>query len=171
MDSRWMRSIAAVCAAVIIAMIAGCGSSPEVVTMTRTRDATTGGSLTAAPAANGSGGSSSGNNAGAYGSDSGSAPGSVPIMPNVDETQLDAVTLAATSAYEGAWGDGSGVNVVWGPNIISGWALTGIENNSGAAGKDVLLALENGVWIVKDMGHALSEKWKSQTPAALWPSI
>lgn len=49
-----------------------------------------------------------------------SAGSSGPIMPNVDESQVEPVTLAATAAYEGEWGDGSGVNVVWGPNIISG---------------------------------------------------
>lgn len=94
-----------------------------------------------------------------------------PVMPNVDETAVPAVTDAALSAFERDYGDGSGVSVVWGPNVISGWALIGVENNSGAAGKDVLLAQENGIWMVKDVGHALSVNWQDKTPPGLWPSM
>ena len=91
-------------------------------------------------------------------------------MPNVDESAVQPVTDSALAAFGQQWGDGSGVRVVWGPNIISGWALIGVENNSGQAGKDVLLHQEDGVWIVKDIGHALVVNWKSQTPPGLWPT-
>jgi len=94
-----------------------------------------------------------------------------PIMPNVDESEAQAVTDVALRAFERDWGDGSGVRAVWGPNIISGWALIGVENTSGAAGKDVLLHQENGGWQVMDMGHALSAQWENQTPPGLWPSL
>lgn len=94
-----------------------------------------------------------------------------PIMPNVDESAVPAVTDAALAAFERDYGDGSGASVVWGPNVISGWALIGVENNSGAAGKDVLLSQENGVWTVKDIGHALSVNWQDKTPPELWPSM
>lgn len=94
-----------------------------------------------------------------------------PIMPNVDESAVPAVTDAALAAFERDYGDGSGASVVWGPNVITGWALIGVENNSGAAGKDVLLSQENGVWTVKDIGHALSVNWQDKTPPGLWPSM
>ena len=94
---------------------------------------------------------------------------SVPVMPNVDESAVQVVTDSALAAYNRDWGDGSGVHVVWGPNIVSGWALIGVENNSGAAGKDVLLRQENGAWQVKDSGHGLSMKWEDQTPPGFWP--
>lgn len=96
--------------------------------------------------------------------------GSVPFMPNVDEAAAVAVTGLALKTYEGQWGDGSGVHAVWGPNIDSGWALIGVENISGAAGKDVLLHEESGVWQVKDIGHGLVAAWGDQTPASLWPN-
>ena len=54
-------------------------------------------------------------------------------MPNVDESAVPAVTNAALAAFERDYGDGSGASVVWGPNVISDWALIGVENNSGAA--------------------------------------
>ncbi|MFA6001192.1 MAG: hypothetical protein WC828_03650 [Thermoleophilia bacterium] len=94
-----------------------------------------------------------------------------PVMPNVDETQVAAVEAAASAAFSREWGDGTGVHIVWGPNIISDWALIGMENESGLAGKDVLLRQEGGVWQVKDTGHALALKWESQTPAGLWPTV
>jgi len=94
-----------------------------------------------------------------------------PIMPNVDESAVQVVTEAALAAFKHDFGDGSGARVVWGPNVISGWALIGVENNSGAAGKDVLLTQENGVWVVKDVGHALSVNWEDKTPLGLWPSM
>ncbi len=93
-----------------------------------------------------------------------------PVMPNIDEFSAQTVTEIALAAYGRDWGDGSGVRAVWGPNITSGWALIGIENNSGNAGKDVLLQQENGTWVVRDVGHALSAKWQSQAPPDLWPS-
>ena len=93
-----------------------------------------------------------------------------PIMPNVDESQVRGVTDVALAAYDRDWGDGSGVYVVWGPNIVSGWALIGVGNKSGAAGKDVLLHQESGSWQVKDIGHGLSVKWEEQTPPGFWPT-
>ncbi|MHB9111589.1 MAG: hypothetical protein ACYC4D_03025 [Thermoleophilia bacterium] len=138
----------------ILAAVIGCGGT-DTATVTETREATI--ARTAASTPTRSVDSSTG--------DSGA------IMPNVDEAQVEAVAMAATAAFDREWGDGSGVNVVWGPNIISGWALIGLENISGAAGKDVLLAQENGVWQVKDMGHAMSLKWEGQTPPGLWPSM
>ncbi|MFA5801983.1 MAG: hypothetical protein WC911_05830 [Thermoleophilia bacterium] len=100
----------------------------------------------------------------------GTATVSGPIMPNVDETQIAAVEAAASAAFNRDWGDGTGVHFVWGPNIISDWALVGVENESGLAGKDVLLHQESGVWQVKDMGHDLVSNWEGQTPPGLWPS-
>lgn len=150
------KVIAAISVAVMIAVIAGCGNSAETVTVTETRSETITGTLYA-PQTRSVG--------------EGTVGDTGPIMPNVDETQVETVTQAAITAFEREWGDGSGVNVVWGPNIISGWALAGLENNSGVSGKDVLLAQENGAWIVKDMGHVLSVKWESQTPSQLWPSM
>lgn len=97
--------------------------------------------------------------------------GSGPVMPNIDESAARTITEIAIASYERDWGDGSGVRAVWGPNISSGWALIGVENNSGAAGKDVLLQQENNTWAVKDIGHALSTKWQDQTPPDLWPSL
>jgi hypothetical protein len=94
-----------------------------------------------------------------------------PVMPNIDAAAAQLVTDIALQAYEREWGDGSGVRAVWGPNIVSEWALIGVENSSGAAGKDVLLHLENSAWRVKDMGHALSAQWENQTPPGLWPSM
>lgn len=135
-------------------MVSGCGGT-DTVSVTETRASTI--EQPATPTATRSVADSS--------VDSG------PIMPNVDESQVEPLTMEAITAYQREWGDGSGVNVVWGPNIISGWALIGLENESGAAGKDVLLAQENGVWKVKDIGHALSEQWKDQTPPGLWPSM
>jgi len=35
----------------------------------------------------------------------------------------------------------------------------------------VLLTQENGVWVVKDIGHALSVNWEDKTPPGLWPSM
>lgn len=99
------------------------------------------------------------------------ATDSGPVMPNVDETQIAAVETAASAAFSKDWGDGTGVHIVWGPNIISDWALIGMENVSGLAGKDVLLRQEGGVWQVKDIGHALALKWEEQTPPGLWPSV
>ncbi|MFA5809505.1 MAG: hypothetical protein WC935_04095 [Thermoleophilia bacterium] len=99
------------------------------------------------------------------------ATDSGPVMPNVDESQIAAVEAAASAAFSRDWGDGTGVHIVWGPNIISDWALIGVENVSGLAGKDVLLCQEGGVWQVKDMGHALALKWHDQTPPGLWPSV
>lgn len=152
----WKKTIAALLVAGLVVAISGCGSDADTGAGTQTIETTI--TKTApAPSTN----SVSGSNA----VDDG------PIMPNVDETQVESVTLAAVSAYERDWGDGSGVDVVWGPNIISGWALIGIENNSGGAGKDVLLVQENGIWQVRDMGQALSAKWEGQTPDALWPSM
>lgn len=95
--------------------------------------------------------------------------GLVPVMPNLSETDVSDVTSAASYAYNKAWGDGSGVDVVWGPNIVSGWAIIGMENISGAAGKDVLLQKEGGAWVVRDMGNSLAAKWSDRTPAGLWP--
>lgn len=97
--------------------------------------------------------------------------GAVPVMPNLSEADVEAVTAAATAAYEKSFGDGSGAEVVWGPNIISDWALIGMENFSGQAGKDVLLYREGGQWVVKDMGQGLAAKWNEKTPAGLWPSM
>ncbi len=97
--------------------------------------------------------------------------GSGPVMPNVDETEVQAVSDSALAAYEKQWGDGSGAFVVWGPNIVSGWALMGVENDSGAAAKDVLLHQENGAWQVKDMGKGLAAKWEGQTPPGFWPTV
>ena len=94
-----------------------------------------------------------------------------PVMPNVDETQIAAVEAAASMAYNQDWGDGSGIRIVWGPNIIDDWALIGVENESGAAGKDVLVHREGGAWQVKDIGHALALNWQEQTPPGLWPSV
>lgn len=99
------------------------------------------------------------------------ATDSGPVMPNVDESQIAAVESAASAAFSRDWGDGTGVHIVWGPNIISDWALVGVENESGLAGKDVLLRQEGGVWQVKDMGHAMALKWEDQTPPGLWPSV
>ncbi len=100
----------------------------------------------------------------------GAVDGAGPVMPNVDEAAAVVVTDTALKAYEAQWGDGGGVHAVWGPNIVSGWALIGVENLSGAAGKDVLLHEENGVWRVKDVGHGLVAAWGDQTPASLWPT-
>lgn len=97
--------------------------------------------------------------------------GAVPVMPNLSEADVEAVTAAAAAAYEKSFGDGSGAEVVWGPNIIYDWALIGMENFSGQAGKDVLLYREGGQWVVKDMGQDLSAKWNEKTPAGLWPSM
>lgn len=97
--------------------------------------------------------------------------GAVPVMPNLSEADVEAVTAAAAAAYEKSFGDGSGAEVVWGPNIISDWALIGMENFSGQAGKDVLLYREGGQWVVKDMGQGLAAKWNEKTPAGLWPSM
>lgn len=161
MRKTWKIMIAVLSAAGILAtgINLGCGGNDSVtVTETRIATITQTTASTAARDAGSSGGTDGTGNSG-------------PIMPNVDESQVEPVTMAATAAYEAEWGDGSGVNVVWGPNIISGWALIGMGNNSGAAGKDVLLAQENGVWQVKDMGHALSVQWDVQTPAGLWPTM
>lgn len=154
MRLSWKKAMAALWVTGSIVAITGCGGAADTVTITETREATI---ARTAPAARSVSGSTAG--------DSG------PIMPNVDESQVEAVALAATAAFDREWGDGSGVNVVWGPNIISGWALIGLENISGAAGKDVLLAQENGTWQVKDMGHALSVQWEGQTPQGLWPTM
>lgn len=97
--------------------------------------------------------------------------GAVPVMPNLSEADVEAVTAAAAAAYEKSFGDGSGAEVVWGPNIISDWALIGMENFSGQAGKDVLLYREGGQWVVRDMGQGLAAKWNEKTPAGLWPSM
>lgn len=154
MRFRWNKTIAAFWVAGILAAANGCGGA-ETATVTETREATIARTVTTSPT----------RSVGSSTTDSG------PIMPNVDESQVEPVTMAAMTAYEREWGDGSGVTAVWGPNIISGWALIGLENESGAAGKDVLLAQENGVWQVKDLGHALSVKWEGQTPPELWPSM
>lgn len=160
MDLPWKKTSAVLTAAGILAAgtVTGCGGT-DGVTVTEIRTATIAQTTASAPARNA--GSNSGGNTVAGG----------PVMPNVDESQVEAVAMAATAAFDREWGDGSGVNVVWGPNIISGWALIGLENNSGASGKDVLLAQENGVWQVKDMGHALSAQWDGQTPSGLWPTM
>lgn len=155
MNLSWKNSLAALSVVAGMAMIPGCGDGSDTAQVTETGEATIARTITAPPSGSGSGGTAG---------DSG------PIMPNVDETQIEAVTRSATAAFEQEWGDGSGVNVVWGPNILSGWALIGLENYSGAAGKDVLLAQENGVWQVKDMGHALSVKWEGLTPPGFWPT-
>lgn len=111
--------------------------------------------------------SASDNGAGATNGNAADA-GEVPVMPNLSEADVSDVTTAASYAYNNAWGDGSGVDIVWGPNIVSGWAIIGMENISGAAGKDVLLQKEGGAWVVRDMGNGLMERWKGKTPAELW---
>ncbi|MHB0866037.1 MAG: hypothetical protein ACYCXL_01890 [Thermoleophilia bacterium] len=93
----------------------------------------------------------------------------VPVMPNVDPAAAVAAETAAISAYEARWGDGSGAAAVWGPNIVDGWALIGVENYSGTAAMDVLLQREGSVWVVRDMGGDLAGQWQARSPAGLWP--
>ncbi len=137
---------------VFVVLFSGCGGGTATVIRTETHE------VTVAPAPRTATGAST------------SGAGTGPVMPNVDETAAAVVTDVALKAYEAQWGDGSGVHAVWGPNIVSGWALIGVENLSGAAGKDVLLHEENGTWKVKDIGHALSVTWGDQTPPSLWPT-
>lgn len=92
-----------------------------------------------------------------------------PVMPNVDPAAAAAAEAAAVTAYEARWGDGSGAAAVWGPNIVSGWALMGIENYSGTASMDVLLQQEGSAWVVRDMGEDLAGQWQGRAPAGLWP--
>lgn len=153
---KWNKATAALWVAGLVIAVSGCGTDTDTVTGTQTGDNTIAKTATAPSTVSVIGSNSV---------DSG------PIMPNVDESQMESVTLAAVAAYEREWGDGSGVNVVWGPNIISGWALLGLENQSGAAEKDVLLAQDNGVWQVRDMGNSLAERWENQTPPGLLPSM
>ncbi|MBI5870782.1 MAG: hypothetical protein HZB44_07485 [Actinobacteria bacterium] len=159
MNLPWEKTLAVLSAAGILAAgtVTGCGGT-DGVTVTETRTATIAQTTTSAPA----------RNAGSNGSGNTVAGG--PVMPNVDESQVEAVAMAATAAFDREWGDGSGVNVVWGPNINSGWALIGLENNSGAAAKDALLFQENGAWTVKGIGNALAADWRDRTPPELWPT-
>lgn len=92
-----------------------------------------------------------------------------PVMPNVDPAAAAAAEAAAVTAYEARWGDGSGAAAVWGPNIVSGWALMGIENYSGTVAMDVLLQQEGSAWVVRDMGQDLAGQWQGRTPDSLWP--
>lgn len=92
-----------------------------------------------------------------------------PVMPNIDPADAVAVTEAAQRSFNDQQGDGSGVNVVWGPNIVDGWAIMGIENESGLSPVEALLHKENGVWVVKEMGSNLASRWRAETPAGLWP--
>src|SRR5665811_1447287 len=149
---KYKKATTAFCVGGLIIAMNGCGADADIETGTQTNETTIAKTVAAPSTVIGSNSVDSG-----------------PIMPNVDETQVEPVTLAAVAAFEREWGDGSGVNVVWGPNIISGWALLGLENQSGAAEKDVLLAQDNGVWQVRDMGNSLAERWENQTPPGLLP--
>lgn len=92
-------------------------------------------------------------------------------MPLVDETFVPQITDAATAAFEKEHGDGSGVYVVWGPNVVGDWAMMELQNESGANANKALLYLEpGGQWQVMDIGADLAPEWQSQTPPELWPS-
>ncbi|MEK7816952.1 MAG: hypothetical protein AAB281_01720 [Actinomycetota bacterium] len=153
-----------VLAALALAALPGCSGSDSGA-VTATASATIPNATKAAEATTTASGSG---DAGTPDSNAADA-GLVPVMPNLSEADVSEVTAAATSAYNKAWGDGSGVDVVWGPNIVSGWAIIGMENISGAAGKDVLLQKEGGAWVVRDMGNGLAAQWNDRTPAGLWP--
>lgn len=92
-------------------------------------------------------------------------------MPLVDESFVPQITEAATTAFEKDYADGSGVYVVWGPNVVGDWAMIGLQNESGTAANQALLHLElSGEWQVKGIGQDLAPEWQSQTPPELWPS-
>lgn len=92
-------------------------------------------------------------------------------MPLVDESFVPHITEAATAAFEKDYGDGSGVYVVWGPNIVGDWALMGLQNESGSNTNQTLLHLElSGEWKVMGIGSSLAAAWQPQTPPELWPS-
>lgn len=152
-----------VLAALALAALPGCSGS-DSGDVTATASATVQNTAQTASALT----SASDNSTGAANGNSADA-GMVPVMPNLSEADVSEVTTAASYAYNNAWGDGSGVDVVWGPNIVSGWAIIGMENISGAAGKDVLLQKEGGAWAVREMGNGLAGKWKDKSPAGLWP--
>lgn len=140
---------AAVAALLLAVAAAGCGGGASTVTSVETHEVTVTQTVTTAV---------------------GNYTGTGSVMPNLNAAEVGAVEKIAADAYRQQWGDGSGVTFTWGPNIVGDWALVGLENVSGTAGKDVLLHKENGAWQVKDVGHGLITTWGNQTPAELWPN-